>query len=212
MSKYEQLENNYIEENMHGDDILAEGETVLWEGKPKKSAFILNKILTQMPIALIWLAFDGFIIAMVAKADNLNSHMIMFLVVFFAFHLMPVWIWLSSILTAGKKWQNARYIVTDRRVITQNGFVGMDYNTAFYKEIKNVRLQIQVTDKLLGVGDVYIDTAGKKSLVFYDIVNPQYVYRKLQKTVMDIQTDIEYPNALRPESNPGYQSKYDGKF
>ena len=212
MSKYEQLENQYFEENRNGDDIIAEGETILWEGKPKKSAFILNKIFTQMPIALIWLAFDGFFIAMVSKASNLDSQIIIFLVVFFAFHLMPVWIWLSSFLSAGKKWQNARYIVTDRRVITQNGFVGMDYNTAFYKEIKNVRLQIQVTDKLLGVGDVYIDTAGKKSLVFYDIVNPQYVYRKLQKTVMDIQTDIEYPNALRPESNPGYQSKYDGKF
>lgn len=212
MSKYERLGNQYFEENIYSDDIIVEGETILWEDKPKKSAFILNKVIGMMPFALIWLAFDGFFIAMSMKASNISSGMILFMVVFFAFHLMPVWIWLSNILTAGKKWRNARYIVTDRRVITQNGFVGMDYNTAFYKEIKNVRLQIQVIDKILGVGDIYIDTAKGKSIVFYDIANPQMVYRKLQKTIMDIQTDIEYPNALRPENNPGYQTKYDGKF
>lgn len=212
MSKYERLGNQYFEENVQCDDIIAEGENILWEDKPKKSAFILNKVIGKMPFALIWLAFDGFLIAMSMKASNISSGMIMFMVVFFAFHLLPVWIWLSNILTAGKKWRNARYIVTDRRVVTQNGFVGMDYNTAFYKEIKNVRLQIQVVDRILGVGDIYIDTAGGKSIVFYDIANPQMVYRKLQKTIMDIQTDIEYPNALRPENNPGYQTKYDGKF
>ena len=31
---------------------------------------------------------------------------------------------------------------------------------------------------------------------------------KIQKIVMDIQTDTEYPNALRPSDNPGYNTSY----
>ena len=28
---------------------------------------------------------------------------------------------------------------------------------------------------------------------------------------LDIQTDISYPNAMRPDNNPGYNTKYDPK-
>ena len=48
------------------------------------------------------------------------------------------------------------------------------------------------------------------SLAFLDVDNSKEVYLKIQKIVMDIQTDIEYPNALRPEENPGYKTKYKG--
>ena len=47
-------------------------------------------------------------------------------------------------------------------------------------------------------------------MAFYDIEDCYEVYKKIQKIIVDIQTDIEHPNALRPEENPGYKSK-DGK-
>ena len=57
MSKYENLNKNI--ENIDIRTILVEGETLLWEGKPKKSAYIFNKIITMLPFALIWLIFDA---------------------------------------------------------------------------------------------------------------------------------------------------------
>ena len=37
---------------------MAAGEYVIWKGKPKKSAYIADKALSMLPIAVIWLIFD----------------------------------------------------------------------------------------------------------------------------------------------------------
>ena len=34
------------------------------------------------------------------------------------------------------------------------------------------------------------------------------IYNRVQKIILDIQTDIEYPNALRPQENFGYNTDY----
>ena len=38
--------------------VLSANESILWRGKPKKSAFIATKSLTMLPIAVVWLMFD----------------------------------------------------------------------------------------------------------------------------------------------------------
>ena len=45
---------------------------------------------------------------------------------------------------------------------------------------------------------------------FLDIENPMDIYPRLQKIIMDIQTDIEFPNAYRPSENPGYNTEFKG--
>jgi len=209
MSKYDRI--NYIKSNDNFNQILTVGETVLWHGKPKKSAFVLNKVLTMLPIAALWLAFDSvFIVSFIASGDFLS--MLWFIIPFFALHLMPVWIWLSNVITAKKKWENTSYIITDKRIIIQSGFIGLDYQTIYYKDIKNVRLQVGAVDKLLKVGDIYLDCNVGVSQGLFDIENPYEIYPKIQKTIMDIQTDMHYPNNLRPDQNDGYQTKYNSNF
>lgn len=214
MSKYEK-EFNFQD---NGTSPVMPNERVIWEGKPKKSAFIFNKIMTMAPFAILWLLFDGFFIAMVV-GSGFTSEMPgagLFLIPFFLFHLMPVWIWLSNILTANRKWKNTKYYITDKRIIIQNGFIAENYQTIYYKEIKNVRLHIGIIDKMLGVGDVHFDVghpgynnaAAVSGAAFLDIENYKEVYQQAQKVVLDIQTDIEYPNAYRPENNPGYNTGY----
>lgn len=195
---------------------LAEGEQELWSAKPKKSAFIINNIVRMMPVALIWLLFDSFIIYVFISSGAIKE-MVLPIIIFFAFHLLPVWIWLGNIITASKKWKNTKYYVTDRRIIIQTGIIGASYDTIYYKDIKNVSLKIGVIDKLLKVGDIYIDTGSiltssskNVMMTILDVENPYEIYGKLQKIVLDIQTDIEFPNAYRPNENPGYNTKYKG--
>ena len=86
--------------------------------------------------------------------------------------------------------------------------IGMNYQTIFYKDINNVHLRIGIIDKLLKVGDIYFDTSKNKMQFFLDLENPYDLYTKLQKIVFYIQTDIEFPNNLRPNENNGYNTKY----
>lgn len=198
---------------------LVEGESVIWSAKPKKSAYIINQIIVMMPFALLWLAIDSAILVPMLQSGG-ASKMLFFIIPFFALHLMPVWIWLGNVLSANKRWQNTKYYVTDKRIIIQNGFVAENYQTIYYKDIRNVDLRVGVIDKMLNVGDVYFDLGNyttnngnrTSKTAFLDIENVRDIYSKLQKIVLDIQTDMEYPNALRPDENPGYNTKYNPKM
>lgn len=44
------------------DDLLEKEEKILWRGKPKKNAFIINKARTMFPFAIIWLLVDSIVI------------------------------------------------------------------------------------------------------------------------------------------------------
>ena len=191
---------------------LAAGEAILWRGKPKKSPFIASRSLTMLPIAVIWLIIDmGFISNAFGSGD-----MLWFMIPFFALHLMPVWIWLGSTLTAGKRWKNTMYYVTNRRIIIQSGFFAVNEKSLFYKDMANAQLHIGFADKIFGTGSIVLDNG------YYDyhrrknypgnrlehLEDAQSAYNRIQKIILDIQTDIEYPNAYRPEQNPGYHTDY----
>lgn len=209
MSKYEPQYGS--EQQM---PVLVPGEQVIWSGKPKKNAYIINKVLGMLPIALIWLVLDGFIITNAFS----SGQMLGFMIPFFLLHMFPVWIWLGNALTANRSWKNTVYYVTGRRILIQTGVLSQDVQSIYYKDIQNVNLRIGLLDRLLGVGDIYFDLGyyhtGKKTRVnyktFLDLENPHEVYTRVQKVIMDIQSDIEFPNAYRPEENPGYNTTYKG--
>lgn len=194
--------------------MLMPNENILWQGMPKKSAFIINSTVKMLPIALIWLLIDGTFIVNILGGGMMAGGMSFFLIPFFLLHLFPVWIWLGSTLTASTRWKNTQYAITDKRILIRNGLIGYDYKSIYYTEISNVNLRVGMIDKMLGVGDIYIALDGTLkngqpiTSAILDIENPERVFQIVQKAVVDIQTDIHYPNALRPEHNPGYRTEY----
>ena len=190
--------------------VLTAGEAILWRGKPKRGAFIATKSLSLLPIAVIWLILD---LQFIGTAFS-SSGMLGFMIPFFALHLMPVWIWLANVVTAGRWWKNTHYYVTNRRIILQGGFFAVNETSLFYKDLRNARLRIGLLDKMFHTGDIVFDdgiTVNNKQNrghVFEDLENAEEVYRRVQKVILDMQTDMEYPNAFRPEENPGYQTQY----
>lgn len=191
--------------------VLSAGESILWRGKPKRSAFIATKSLSLLPIAVIWLILD---LSFIGNAF-FGGQMLGFMIPFFALHLMPVWIWLANVVTASRRWKNTHYYVTNRRIIIQGGFFAVNETSLFYKDLRNAQLRIGLLDKLFQTGDIVFDDGiivhnnkQQRGHVFEDLEEAEAVYRRVQKVILDIQTDIEYPNALRPEENPGYQTQY----
>ena len=196
-------------ESGYAHPALSAGETILWQGKPKRGAFIATKSLTMLPIAVIWLIWDlNFIGAAFSGGEMLG-----FMIPFFALHMMPVWIWLGNVLTAGRRWKNTNYYVTNRRIIIQGGFLAVNETSVFYKDLRNAQLRIGLLDKVFGTGDVVFDNGmivnnkQTRLLAFEDLADAREVYRRVQKVILDMQTDMEYPNAYRPQENPGYQTQ-----
>ena len=96
---------------------LAPGEQLLWRGKPKKSAYIADKALSMLPIAVIWLIFDLNFLRLAGG----NGFLLIFLLV----HMMPVWIWLGSALTAAAQWRNEDYFITNKRIIIRKNIFAL---------------------------------------------------------------------------------------
>lgn len=208
------LDENYFKIDPSGrdlkniEDVIGSDEQILWSGKPKKRAFLINAFTKMLPIALIWLLFDGaFIGLMIGTMDEIPASVKIFMTVFFLFHLMPVWIWLSNVLTANRQHENLEYAFTNKRIIIKSGIIGIDFKNIYYSEIDSVNLRVGLVDRIEKVGDIYIKSIGGAN-VLYDLENPYSLTEKLQKIVVDIKTDIQFPNNLRPAENDGYSTKY----
>ncbi len=208
------LDENYFKIEPSGrdlkniEDVIGSDEQILWRGKPKKRAYLINAFTKMLPIALIWLIFDGgFIGLMIGTMDEIPAPVKIFMAVFFLFHLAPVWIWLSHVLTANRQHENLEYAFTQKRIIIKSGIIGIDFKNIYYSEIDSVNLRVGLVDRIEKVGDIYIKSIGGAN-VLYDLENPYTLTEKLQKIVVDIKTDIQFPNNLRPAENDGYSTKY----
>ena len=210
MAKYNEKYFGKNSEVCAVENMLSAGEQIILREKPKRNAYKLAQVFKMMPFALLWIVFDGAFIGLMIGFElfkSMPAPLIVFLVVFFAFHLLPVWIWISNVVTAGRRQKNIEYIFTDRRIIIKSGLIGIDVNNIFYADIQSVNLKVGLVDKLLHVGDIYI-SGSAQAQVLWDIENPYEVTSRLQKIVNDIKTDIYFPNALRPDTNSGFDTQY----
>ena len=189
------------------EEILGDNETLLLKQKPKKKAYIFNSIVKFIPIALLWLVIDTGFICAIALTGSVPDEMWFFIVPFFAVHLLPVWFCIANIVKAGKSWKNLEYAFTDRRIIIKSGVIGINITNVYYSDIMGVNMRIGIFDRLFKVGDIYISSVGQ-SQVLYDLENPYFILGRVQKIVLDLKTDVYFPNDLRPETNGGYKTKY----
>ena len=130
---------------------LAAGEYVIWKGKPKKNAYIADKALSMLPIAILWTVFDLNFLRMAGG----NGFLLMFLAV----HMMPVWIWIGSAVTSVFQWRNEDYYITNKRIIIRKGIFNPQRQSLFLRDVHSVRTHYGLLDRLFGSGDVYLNYA-----------------------------------------------------
>lgn len=178
--------NNNQSEFVSIEQMLGVDEKILWQQKPKRIAFVLSKIITMLPIAIIWLAFDAFFIYMLCSSGTkFPTLMIVFFVVFFLFHLTPVWIWLAKVITASRQYKNVEYAFTEKRIIIKSGIVGIDFKSIYYTDINSVNVKVGFVDKILKVGDIQINVYSNTE-VLSKIGDPYNIAKKLEQIVYDL--------------------------
>ena len=189
------------------NDILFEGEQVLWEGKPNKFCYIWRTSGALLPFAIIWLLFDAFFIG-VTVSTGATGEMFWFLLLFFGFHLMPVWICAGKFIKANAEYKNVVYAITDKRVIIRTGVIGVDFDSINYTDISKIKADVSVIESIFSVGSVFISTSSGEMACIASVKDPYKVAKMLNKVFLDVHSDIQYPNAYRPTENHGYNSQY----
>lgn len=209
-----QIDERYFRENAMQknsiDDVVDDNEKVLWRDKPNAASYVLAAMVKMLPIALVWLIFDGtfiYIMAMGMSNGDIPLTILWFIVPFFLLHLTPVWLWIGKTVKAAREVRNLEYAITDKRIIIRSGMIGIDFKFINYTEIDSVNVKVGIIDRIFKVGDIYINSS-VNSGVLWDVANPYQIGNALQKVTQDIKSDIHYPNAMRPDTNPGYTTDY----
>ncbi len=202
-------------------DMMDSNEYQLWEGKPEKVTYIIGNPVMYV-VALVWGAFDfAFIGMMFGVGGGLPMGFGLFMIPFFLLHLMPVWIAVGGPIYRAINWNYIHYVLTDKRIYIQSGIIGRDINVVEFMAISEPEVNVGLIEKLRGCGTirltpgVYRDRQGNQRTTnkgaLLHIEDPYNVYKRIKQMSVDIKSDIHYPNALRPEENPGYNTKYEPK-
>ena len=194
--------------------LVGQDEKIMYEGKPDKKCFIFESIFNPLlPFAILWAIIDFGIIG-VSFMSEIPSDMIIVLIGFFALHLLPVWMYLGGVLFTIRKYRNTSYIVTDRAIYISEGVFRKNFIRKSFGELSHINMHRGIFDQMFKVGDIIatsnqIGTNGKiASIKISSISNYIEVYNLVKKLQTDVYTDVMYPNAYRPDENPGYKTKY----
>ena len=213
-------------------ELMTKGERILWKGKPKFSCFILETIFNFMlVVAIIWGALDFFFIR-TALNNTSSAHLketgignVMW--IFFLVHLMPVWIYLGGVITSIIRYKHTEYIVTERGIYVSGGVISKNMEMKPFTDLAHITIHRGFFDNILGVGDVvsvcshgsyngmtqspYMNSAHnhmQRSINICDIADYQEVFTIIKNAQTDVYADTMYPNAYRPDVNPGYRTSY----
>ncbi|MEM4701162.1 MAG: PH domain-containing protein [Candidatus Bathyarchaeia archaeon] len=141
----------------------------MWNGKPVLIPFIFSGISAiSTMIGVVWLIFAIFFALFALSVTSSfpispTIFPLMFLNIILII-VMGVGIILGPLILELLRCRNTEYMITDRRIITQTGVVGIDTRFVDLDKIQEVYVTVGWLDKIFGTGSVVAVTAGYVSV------------------------------------------------
>lgn len=210
---------NFNDLPLEFESVKDDDETIIWQGKPKLVPFLVQGV-PFLIFGLIWGAFDYFFFLQSSMFGGFGF-MSGFLSIFILFHMFPFYAGILNMLRLVLVYKNTRYAATNKRLMFRTGFFGIDFKIIDYDKIQNIEVNVNPLENLYQVGTIKVFAGefvrsgnnGTRPLSneFKAIDDPYGTFKIIKKVSVDIKTDWNYPNQLRPEDNPGYSTKYTPK-
>jgi membrane protein YdbS with pleckstrin-like domain len=173
------------------DNLIQEGETVALDLRPHWWYFSRN-ILTGIPLALI-------LILVLSKLDGegwaQSSLRLLIGVVVIAW---AVWLGLKYL-----GWRMTYFVVTSRRVIYRSGVISKRGVEIPLERINNINFHQRLIDRIIGAGDLDIESAGKDGQSHFDFIRhpdgvQHEIYRQMEARNMPVAMVQQAPAVVAP--------------
>lgn len=197
------------------ETVKDDDESIYWTGQPELVPFLARGI-PFLIFGLFWGAFDYFFFMRFFSFGGMQT----FIILFMLLHLFPFYGSIINMIRLILVHHNTYYAYTNKRLMMRSGFFGIDFKAIDYDKIQNIEVNVNPLEKLFNVGSVraftgeFIQTKNGSRPVFSEfssIHDPYEVFKQIKQVSVDIKTDWNYPNKLRPDENPGYNTKYTPK-
>jgi membrane protein YdbS with pleckstrin-like domain len=201
--------------------LLDDNEKVIWEGRPD----IVTYALRHWPLYLgiIIFCFPTMVtgIALLLAAPQMEAPSFFYLIIYILiFH--PLFFFMIAFVSRLIQWRYVRYAITDKRIYIESGMIGRDIKTVEFSQIVSPMVNVGLIEKLRGKGTIDLTTETfrgrhgrtgiRVSAALSSISEPYDIFKMIKKMTLDIRTDEQFPNAMRPDTNPGYNTDYRGPF
>ena len=166
-------------------NLIQEGETVALDLRPHWWYFSRN-ILTGIPLAII-------LVLVFANVDNEGAGSVLWWVVALVFLAWAAWLVLKYF-----QWVMTYFVVTSRRVIYRTGVVSKKGVEIPLERINNINFHQRIIDRIIGAGDLDIESAGKDGQSHFDFVRhpdgvQHEIYRQMETRNMGPQYASQMP-------------------
>ena len=164
------------------NQLLRKGEKVIWSGKPLKASFMMGGFVVSA-FGLVWLSFSLFAMwASTLQGIEMFVTLVLSLFVFIGFGLT-----LGPSIWQVMRYKNTKYLITNQRLITQTGAIGVDTRFLDLDNIQEVYVNVSFVDKVFGTGSLIVMTSGFSLLgkmypVMTELKEPYKVQKLLQET------------------------------
>jgi uncharacterized membrane protein YdbT with pleckstrin-like domain len=155
------------------DNLIQEGETVALDLRPHWWYFSRN-ILTGIPLAIILILVLGQL-----EGDGWAESSLRLLVGVVAL-AWAVWLGLKYL-----GWRMTYFVVTSRRVIYRSGVISKRGVEIPLERINNINFHQRLIDRIIGAGDLDIESAGKDGQSHFDFIRhpdgvQHEIYRQME--------------------------------
>ncbi|MEM2106006.1 MAG: PH domain-containing protein [Candidatus Bathyarchaeia archaeon] len=170
---------------------LQPDEKVLWSGRPVLMPFLLSGLVVVPVMAVMWMIFTVLFIMFVLSSGD----MLFPLLFFSSFFLIGLFVIMIPLFIEYLRYGNTEYMITDQRIITQTGAIGIDTRFVELNKIQEVYVTVGWLDKIYGTGSIIAVTAGYVPVgapspynpiarpAFKAIRNPYEVQKLLQEAI-----------------------------
>jgi uncharacterized membrane protein YdbT with pleckstrin-like domain len=161
------------------DNLVQEGETVALDLRPHWWYFSRN-ILTGIPLAIVLILVLGSV-----EGDDWAASSVRLLVGVVAL-AWAVWLGLKYL-----GWRMTYFVVTSRRVIYRSGVISKRGVEIPLERINNINFHQRLIDRIIGAGDLDIESAGKDGQSHFDFIRhpdgvQHEIYRQMETRNMPV--------------------------
>jgi len=170
---------------------LETDENIIWSGKPIRAPFILKGLAVSV-FGLVWLSFSMFAMWLmmfppigVTVGDSGLGILVLLVFVLIGFGLT-----LGPPIPTILRYRKTKYMITNKRLITQTGVIGLDTRFVDLDKIQEIHVRVGLGDKIFGTGSLIIVTAGFVFMgitgsycCFGGLKEPYAVQKLLQKSM-----------------------------
>jgi uncharacterized membrane protein YdbT with pleckstrin-like domain len=173
------------------DNLIQEGETVALDLRPHWWYFSRN-ILTGIPLAIVLILVLGQL-----DGDGWAESSLRLLVGVVAL-AWAVWLGLKYL-----GWRMTYFVVTSRRVIYRSGVISKRGVEIPLERINNINFHQRLIDRIIGAGDLDIESAGKDGQSHFDFIRhpdgvQHEIYRQMETRNMPVAMVQQAPAVVSP--------------